>query len=145
MAVVYPFKKYNYKVTVGSLGDMGFSEISGGDISYEPIEYREGNYESSSVIKQQGIVKYGNVTLKYGLTANKALYDWLNSTQTATVKQEDVVIELLGDDHKTVLTSWTLRKQFLSSWHFLIFSATGTELADESVDIACRSSIIEGR
>lgn len=23
MAVVYPFKKYNYKVTVGSLGDMG--------------------------------------------------------------------------------------------------------------------------
>lgn len=24
MAVVYPFKKYNYKVTVGSLGDMGF-------------------------------------------------------------------------------------------------------------------------
>ena len=120
MAVVYPFKKYNYKVTVGSLGDMGFSEISGGDISYEPIEYREGNYESSSPIKQQGIVKYGNVTLKYGLTASKALYDWLNSAQTATVKQEDVKIELLGDDHKPCLPPGRCRRRFPSSWHFPI-------------------------
>ena len=48
MAVVYPFKKYNYKVTVGSLGDMGFCFIFGGDISYEQIEYREGNSESKN-------------------------------------------------------------------------------------------------
>lgn len=141
MAVVYPFKKYNYKVTVGSLGDMGFSEISKGDISYEPIEYREGNYESSSPIKQQGIVKYGNVTLKYGLTASKALYDWLNSAQTATVKQENVKIELLGDDHKSVLTSWTLQKAIPIKLALSDFSATGNELAVESVDIACEAII----
>ena len=93
------------------------------------------------MIKQQGIVKYGNVTLKYGLTANKALYDWLNSTQTATVKQEDVVIELLGDDHKTVLTSWTLQKAIPIKLALSDFSATGNELAVESVDIACEAII----
>lgn len=141
MAIVYPFKKYNYKVTVGSLGDMGFSEVSGGDISFEPIEYREGNFQSSSPIKQQGIVKYGNVTLKYGLTANTALYAWLNTAQTATIKREDVKIELLGDDHKAVLATWTLQNAMPIKLALSDFSATGNELAVESVDLACEAII----
>ena len=52
------------------------------------------------------------------------------------MKQEDVVIELLGDDHKTVLTSWTLQKAIPIKLALSDFSATGNELAVESVDIA---------
>ncbi|MCB6554731.1 phage tail protein, partial [Desulfovibrio desulfuricans] len=59
----------------------------------------------------------------------------------ATVKQEDVVIELLGDDHKTVLTSWTLQKAIPIKLALSDFSATGNELAVESVDIACEAII----
>lgn len=134
---VYPFHKYNFKVDVGDLGTMGFSELSGGDVSFEPIEYREGNYSNSSPIKLQGLVKYGNVTLKYGLTSDKQLYDWLNTSQTATIERKDITISLLADDHKTVLATWTLTNAMPIKVALSDFNATGNEVAIESVDIAC--------
>ena len=68
MAMVYPFKKYNYDVTIDGKAVGGFSEVSAPDISSDPIEYREGNFAVNTVGKQPGLVKYGNITLKWGMT-----------------------------------------------------------------------------
>lgn len=139
--IVYPFHKYNFKVEVGDLGEMGFSEVSGGDTSFEPIEYREGNYTNASPVKVQGIVKYGNITLKYGLTSDAKLYDWLTTAQTATIERKDVVISLLADDHKTVLTKWTLTAAMPIKLALSDLNASGNELAIESVDLACETIV----
>ena len=55
MAMVYPFKKYNYDVTIDGKAVGGFSEVSAPDISSDPIEYREGNFAVNTVGKQPGL------------------------------------------------------------------------------------------
>ena len=67
MAYVYPYKKHNYIVLIDSKEVGGFSEVNAGDITIDPIEYREGIHPVNTVLKQPGLVKYGNVTLKWGL------------------------------------------------------------------------------
>lgn len=139
--VVYPFKKYNFNVEIAGIGAMGFSEVSGGETSFEPVEYREGNFGTSSVSKQQGIIKYGNVILKYGLTENKALYDWLTTAQSATVEKKKVTISVLDDNHKDVKASWTLTNAIPCKLQLADFSANGNEIAVETVELACESVV----
>lgn len=59
--IIYPFKKYNYKVTIDGTEAAGFSEVSAPDITVDPIEYREGNMAGKTPGKQPGILKYSNV------------------------------------------------------------------------------------
>lgn len=40
--IIYPYKKYNYKVLIDQSEEAGFSEVSAPDITADPIEYREG-------------------------------------------------------------------------------------------------------
>lgn len=134
---VYSFHNYNFKVEIKDLGTMRFSELSGGDVSFEPIEYREGNFSNSSPIKLQGFAKYGNVTLKYGLTSDKQLYDWLNTSPTSLIDRKDITISLLADDHKTVLATWTLTNAMPIRVALSDFNATGNEVAIETIEIAC--------
>ena len=71
MAVnTYPFKKYNYRVEIDSIDVAAFSEVSGFDASVDVIEYREGTDPINSPRKMPGLTKYGNVTLKWGMTEN---------------------------------------------------------------------------
>lgn len=69
MSMVYPLKKYSYEVTIDGKVVGGFSEVSAPDVSSDPIEYREGNYAVNAVGKQPGQIKYGSITLKWGMTS----------------------------------------------------------------------------
>ena len=64
----YPFKNFRYKVEFNGTEAAGFSEVSGADISVDVIEYREGNEVRTTPRKLAGLTKYGNITLKWGLT-----------------------------------------------------------------------------
>ena len=54
-----------------------FSEVSGFDASVDVIEYREGTEAINSPRKMPGMTKYGNVTLKWGMTENLSFYEWV--------------------------------------------------------------------
>ena len=75
--IIYPFKKYNYKVLIDQTEEAGFSEVSSPDITADPIEYREGNMAGKTPGKQPGILKYSNVTLKRGTTDSLVFWDWI--------------------------------------------------------------------
>ena len=104
MAMVYPFKKYNYEVTIDGKKVGGFSEVSAPDISSDPIEYREGNFAVNTVRKQPGLVKYGNITLKWGLTDSMELYNWMKEVEGGTINatSNEVAVETLELAHEGV-------------------------------------------
>ena len=56
--IIYPYKKYNYKVLLDNSEEAGFSEVSSPDITSDPVEYREGNMTGKTAGKQPGILKH---------------------------------------------------------------------------------------
>ena len=64
----YPLTKMNFLVTVSTVteGVAAFSEVTGVEASVDVIEFRQGNSNSLAPVKIPGLVKHGNVTLKFG-------------------------------------------------------------------------------
>ena len=72
--MAYPLTQMNFMVTIQNTnGTAAFSEISGIEASVDVIEFRQGNSNSLSPVKIPGLVKHGNVTLKFGYTADNSL------------------------------------------------------------------------
>ena len=135
MAMVYPFKKYNYEVTIDGKKVGGFSEVSAPDISSDPIEYREGSFAVNTVRKQPGLVKYGNITLKWGLTDSMELYNWMKEVEGGTINRKTVVISLLDDTHAEV-AKWTAISAWPTKYTAPDFNATSNEVAVETLELA---------
>ena len=70
-----PYRNFRFRVEIDGLAAAGFSEVSIGETVTDVIDYREGN-EPTHVRKLPGLQKFGNVTLKRGMTASMDLYSW---------------------------------------------------------------------
>lgn len=77
MARQDPLRNFRYRLEIDNIEQAGFSEVAVGDLSTDPIEYREGD-EITTVRKLNGLNKYGNITLKWGITDSTELADWHN-------------------------------------------------------------------
>ncbi|MDR1753574.1 MAG: phage tail protein [Eubacterium sp.] len=133
MAMVYPFKKYNYEVLVDGAAVGGFSEVSAPDITIEPIEYREGNFAVNTAGKQPGLVKYGNVTLKWGITTDQTLYNWVKEVEGGVINRKTVTISLM-DDLQQEVAKWTMISAWPTKYTAPDMNATSNEVAVEQVE-----------
>ncbi len=134
--IIYPYKKFNYKVLIDNSEEAGFSEVSAPDISSEPVEYREGNMAGITPGKQPGILKYSNVTLKRGVTDSQVFVDWMKTVQEGKVTRKTVVITLL-DDSMAEVASWQLEKAWPTKYTAPDVNATSNEVAIESLELVC--------
>jgi phage tail-like protein len=134
VALVYPFKKHNYEVRVDGKAVGGFSEVNVPDITIEPIKYREGNFAVNTAVKQPGLVKYGNVTLKWGVTTDRTLYTWVKEVEGGTITCKTVTISLL-DDLQNELAKWTVLSAYPTKYTAPDMNATTNEIAVEQVEL----------
>ena len=75
MARQDPLRNFRFRLEIDGIVQAGFSEVTVGDSTVDPIEYREGN-EITTVRKLKGLVKYANITLKWGMTDSRELAEW---------------------------------------------------------------------
>lgn len=132
--IIYPYKKYNYKVQIDNEEKAGFSEVSAPDITSDPVEYREGNMAGNTAGKQPGILKYSNVTLKRGTTDSTFFVDWMKDIQNGKATRKTVVITLMNDEMQEV-ASWQLIKAWPTKYSAPDFNATSNEVAIESLEL----------
>lgn len=132
--IIYPYKKYNYKVLLDNSEEAGFSEVSSPDITSDPVEYREGNMTGKTAGKQPGILKYGNVTLKRGVTESQVFVAWMKDIQDGKVPRKTVVITLM-DDEMNEVASWQLEKAWPTKYTGTDMNATSNEVAIESLEL----------
>lgn len=146
MAVnTYPYKKYNYRVEIGNIDVAAFSEVSGFDASIDVIEYREGTELVNSPRKCSGLTKYGNVTLKWGMSESMSFYEWVAGISDGTKsgpeeRVQDVTIYLQDDAHSDT-ASWTLTNAWPCKYTAPDFNASASEIAFESVELAFEEMI----
>ncbi len=130
-----PYKAYNFLVEIDGITRAGFRECSGLDSAQDPIEYREGNEKYLTVRKLTGLVKYSNISLKYGITEDQDLWDWRTKAVEGEVERKNGSIVLL-DDLGEEKRRWNFREAWPTKWTGASFNATGNEVAIETLEIA---------
>jgi len=130
----YPHGKFRYRVEIDGLDAGGFSEVTGFDASIDVMEYREGDMVQTP-FKIPGLKKYGNITLKKGLTDSLVMYEWLITGVDGPVDRKTITITSLDESEQPV-ASW----QVINAWPIKYtapdFNATSSEVAIETIEIA---------
>ncbi|MBD2450068.1 phage tail protein [Nostoc sp. FACHB-152] len=130
-----PYRAYNFLVEIDGITRAGFRECSGLDSAQDPIEYREGNEKFLTVRKLTGLVKYSNISLKYGITDDQELWEWRTKAVQGAVERKNGSIVLL-DDLGQEKMRWNFREAWPTKWTGASFNATANEVAIETFEIA---------
>ena len=75
MARTDPFRNFRFRVEIDGIQTAGFSEVEALATTTDVIEYREGT-DPAHPRKLSGLTRYGNITLKRGMTQSLELYQW---------------------------------------------------------------------
>jgi phage tail-like protein len=129
-----PYRSYNFLVEIDGITRAGFQECSGLDTSQDPIEYREGT-DPLTPRKLPGIVKFSNITLKWGLTDDAELWEWRKKVSDGTIERKNGSIVLMNDAGEEK-ARWNFREGWPTKWTGPTFNATGTDVAVETLEIA---------
>src|SRR5690242_2614488 len=98
MARIDPLRNFRYRLEIDSITQAGYSEVMIAETTIDAVDYREGT-DPPHVRKLSGLTKYGNITLKWGLTVGGAaldLFKWHADVSAGQVKdkRKKVVIVL---------------------------------------------------
>ena len=133
---LYPYRKFRFKLEIGGLQVEAFSEVSGFDASIDVVEYRDGDSAVMTARKLPGLVKYGNITFKWGLTDNREMYDWIENAIKGDVKQAATITVTLMNEGGEDKASWTVINAWPVKYTAPDFSSTASEVAIETLEVA---------
>ena len=154
--LLYPLTKMNFLVTVANVsGTAAFTEVTGIESTVEVIEFRQGNAHSLAPVKIPGLVKHGNVTLKFGYVIDSAFKTWIQECVSETrgeMPRSKVQIEMIdingGAPSQEVTDTpagarvWVLSNAWVTKYNAPDLNASTSEVAIESVEIAYEELII---
>lgn len=130
--VNYPIPSYRFLVTVGG-EQVSFTSVSGLDISYDTIEYRDGMGNYFAMPGQRQSV---SIVLTKGVFAGKnELYDWINTIHHNEVEKKDVLISLTNETRTKVLMSWNVSNAFPTALSCGALDATSNEIAVQELTL----------
>ncbi len=131
----YPIPKFHFRLEWGG-AKIGFTEVTGLDISNDVIEYRDGATPEYSKIKMPGLRKFSNITMKRGtFKGDNDFYAWFNTIQLNNVERRDITISLLNENHEPVVV-WKVKRAFPVKVTSTDLKADGNEVAIESLELA---------
>ena len=125
---MWPLPSFHFKVTLGSVGEISFSEVSGLETEFEEITYRAGDSNDFTKLKMPGLKKVSDITLKKGIfVSDSQLWKWIGNV--------NVTISLLDESHSAVKT-WSLTNAWPKKITVEGFKADGNSVAMETLILA---------
>ncbi len=129
-----PYRAYNFKLDIAGVAEGHFTECSGLGVKVEPIQYREAG--NNQVVRHiPGPVDYAAVTLRYGVTSSRELWDWLMAAVEGNVQRKNVSIILLDSTNANEVMRWNLLDAWPSEWQGAALDAMSREIAIESLTL----------
>lgn len=129
-----PYRNFRFRVEIEGLEQAGFSEVAGFDVSFDVVQYREGN-EVITTRKLPGLARYGNITLKWGSTESMELYEWVQECLEGTIERKTVTIIAIDDEGGDVAT-WQVIEAWPVRYTAPGFNGSGAEVAIELLELA---------
>jgi phage tail-like protein len=133
-ARVDPYKNFRFLVEIDNIIQAGFSDCSGFGSNVEVVEYREGG-DAATVRKLAGKTSYPDLTLKWGITDSRDLYDWhLAGIKGASDRRNGSII--LQDDQGNEKIRWNFFAAWASKYDGPDFSGKGNDVAIDTLTIS---------
>jgi len=132
---VDPYKNSRFLVEIDGIVQAGFSDCSGLGSHVEPVEYREGG-DPNTVRKLPGKVTYPDITLKWGITDSRELYDWHFAAVSGQIQRKNGSVILL-DDTGAEKVRWNFFNAWPSKWDGSALTAKGNDVAIDSLTVSC--------
>ena len=107
-----PYRNFRFRLEIDGLDAGSFSEVSGFDATMDVVEYRAGDDPAITPTKLPGLIKYGNITLKWGAAETMVLYDWLIDITEGTIEKKTVTLTALDEEGSPAASwrcTWALR------------------------------------
>jgi phage tail-like protein len=130
---VDPYRNFNFLVEIQGVTQAGFTDCSGFSASNDPIEYREGGHVTSPR-KLPGMTKYTNITLKWGLTDSRELYDWFRDVVNGKIERKNGSI-IVRDLDGTPKVRWNFYNAWPTKFDHPDFSAKSNDVAIETMEL----------
>jgi len=131
----YPIPKFHFQVEWGG-SRIGFTKVSGLDITTEVIEYRDGASPEYSKVKMPGQRKFSNITMKRGtFKGDNEFYSWFNTVNLNQIERRNLTISLLNENHEPVVV-WKVKNAWPTKVTPTDLKADGNEVALESLELA---------
>jgi phage tail-like protein len=110
-----PLRNFRFRLEIDGIQQAGFSEVAIGETTTDAVDYREGN-EPAHVRKLSGLTKYGNITLKWGVTDSLELFNWHKAIVAGQIQKQRkqvaiVVVDEAGSDKARFVVSeaWPIK------------------------------------
>lgn len=132
-----PFKNFRFRVEIDNITSAAFSEATIADSTTDAIEYREGN-DPLHVRKLSGLAKYGNITLKRGVTDSMELYNWKRAIEESGAEgsgaRRSVSITIV-DDEGNDKARWEITNAWPTKYDPSDMNAKGNEVVIEVLEL----------
>ena len=134
-----PLRNFRYRLEIDSITQAGFNEVAIADTTIDVVEYREGS-DPPHMRKLSGLTKYGNVTLKWGLTvgANALdLFKWHSDVSAGQVKEKrKKVVVVVQDEAGVDAARFVVTDAWPMKYHSSDLSGKGNEVIIELLELA---------
>jgi phage tail-like protein len=129
------YRKFKFRVEIDGIIQAGFNECSCGDSTTKLSEYREGT-ELPNNIKFSGQTKYGNITLKWGITDSLDLYNWHKQfVVSGTAGARKNISIILIDEAENEKSRWNIVDAWPSKYDLADLNIKGNDVAIETLEI----------
>ena len=130
-----PYSSFNFLVELDGVEIGGFSEVLGIKYETETEEFREGGINDFTH-KLPKITKYGNLTLKRGMTDTADLYDWYRHVIAGIIEQKKISVIQLDHPRQNEIKRWDFLNAYPVKWVGSDLKADGSSLSIETIEFA---------
>lgn len=132
-AIVDPYRAYNFKLAIQGVVEGHFTACEGLGVNVTVVKYREGTNPVVRAIPGQ--VEYLPITLYYGVTSSRELFDWLMTAVDGRVERKNISVLMLDPEGVNEIFRWNLLNAWVASWRGAHLDALKGDLAIENVTI----------
>jgi len=129
-----PYGSFNFQLEIDGITRAGFAECTGLNAEANVIEYREGN-ESLTTRKLHGLIKYGNVTLKWGVSQDPELFNWFKTVMDGDMDRKQTMSIVLLDEQRNESVRWNILNAWPSKYIVPDLKANANEVAFETIEL----------
>jgi phage tail-like protein len=143
MARQDPLRRFRFRLEIDGIEQAAFSEVTIGDLSSDPIDYREGDEPRLTVRRLSGLTKYANVTLKWGVTDSMELAEWHQLIVGGATVQDDIrktVVIRMQNEAGEDKAAYEITRAWPCKYDPTDLNGTGNEVAIDSLEL-CNEGI----